>query len=320
MNSAEQDNTSINMEEEISRKEKIIHDYKNKIEYQTNEMKLKDSKISRFESDLSLKDSQIKNIESKLVNRDIMINSLENRLKSANSNFDSLTHKINEAADEFNILNDEINKKEIEYRNNENKLKYEIKIKDNKINDLKENLTKKENDLTKKENEFTTIANELNNQINNKQKELDGEKKKLNSLECTYRKNLSKLENKEYCISCYKEEISNNQIEIKYLKNNNITKKILTPIAYLYLIFKSKRQEISLNIKLYKVLKNSKCFDIGFYLNKNKDLINSNWCKYFSPELHYVCNGFNENRKFNKKYFNRNSKKELLEYLLNCDE
>lgn len=299
MNTAGQNNTSMHMEEEISRKEKIINDYKNKIQHQTNEIKLKDS--------------QIKNIESKLVNKDTIINYLENQLKTANFNFDYLTHKINDAADEYNLLNDEINKKENEFRNNEKKLKNEIKIRDNEIHNLKEDLNKKENDLT-------IIKDVLNHQINIKQKELDEEKKKFNSLERAYRKNLSKLENKEYIISCYKEETSNNQLEIKYLKNNNITKKILTPIAYLYLVFKSKPKEISLNIKLYKVLKDSKFFDIGFYLNKNKDLINSNWYKYFSPELHYVCNGFNENRKLNKKDFNRNSKKELLEYLLNCDE
>lgn len=131
---------------------------------------------------------------------------------------------------------------------------------------------------------------------------------------------LSKLDNKEYCINCYKDEISNNHLEIKYLKKNTLTKKILSPIAYLYLILKSNSREISLNIKLYQALKNSMCFDIGFYLNKNKDLIDSKWCKYFSPELHYVCNGFKEDRKFNKKYFNRNSKRELLNYLLTCDE
>ena len=129
-----------------------------------------------------------------------------------------------------------------------------------------------------------------------------------------------KIDNNEYCVSCYKEELSNTHLEISYLRNNTFTKKILSPVAYLYLILKSNPKEISLNIKLYKALKDSKCFDIGFYLNKNKDLINSTWCKYFSPELHYVCNGFNEDRVFNKKNFNRNSKKELLDYLLTCDE
>ena len=104
------------------------------------------------------------------------------------------------------------------------------------------------------------------------------------------------------------------------MKNSNGIKKILSPAAYLYLIFKSKPKEVSLNIKLYQTLKKSKCFDIGFYLNKNKDLINSKWCKYFSPELHYVCEGFKEDRLFNKRYFNTNSKKELLDYLLECDK
>ena len=65
-------------------------------------------------------------------------------------------------------------------------------------------------------------------------------------------------------------------------------------------------------------MKESKCFDIGYYLANNKDIQESNWCRYFSPELHYVCNGFGEKRKFNKKYFNRNSKKELLDYIINC--
>ena len=119
------------------------------------------------------------------------------------------------------------------------------------------------------------------------------------------------INNNEFAIHNYKIEtdIKRLENEINYLKD-----------CYLYLIVKSKPKEISLNIKLYRTLKNSKCFDIGFYLHKNKDLINSKWCKYFSPELHYICNGFEEDRTFNKKYFNRNSKKELLEYVLNCDK
>ena len=129
---------------------------------------------------------------------------------------------------------------------------------------------------------------------------------------------LSQLNNKEYCISCYKEEISNNKAEITYLKRNSIKKKFLSPLAYIYLILNSNPNDLSLNLKLYKALKDSQCFDIGYYLKNNKDIQESKWCKYFSPQLHYVCKGFKESRKFNKKYFNRNSKKELLDYILNC--
>ena len=109
-------------------------------------------------------------------------------------------------------------------------------------------------------------------------------------------------------------------MEIQYFKNESFTKKILSPLSYIYLVFKSNPKEVSINYKLYKAIKNSKCFDIGFYLNNNKDIQDSNWCKYFSPELHYVCKGFNEERKFNKKYFNRNSKEELLDYIYKCEK
>ena len=318
------DDNLIDMNPEISKNDGIIKDYETKIRHQTNQMNLKDSEISRFESDLSLKESQIKNIEIKLVNRDRKINdlenqlktaktdlntleqetnnkndkinNLENQLKTANSDFDFLTQKINETADEFseresyhnnkiNALNNKIKQNEIDFKNTENKLNKQLKAKDNEL------------------------ANQINTHTH-----------QLKSLKRSYMKKLSELDNEKYCISCLKEEIANNKVEIEYLKNNNITKKILSPMGYLYLIVKSKPKEISLNIKLYRTLKNSKCFDIGFYLHKNKDLINSKWCKYFSPELHYICNGFEEDRTFNKKYFNRNSKKELLEYVLNCDK
>ena len=311
------DDNLIDMESEISKKDSIIKDYETKIRHQTNQINLNDSKISGFESNLSLKESQIKNIEIKLVNRDRKINdlenqlktaktdlntleqetnnkndkinNLENQLKTANSDFDFLAQKINETADEFSKRESNYNTK-IDSLNN--------KIKQNKI-------------------DFKNTENELNKQIKTNNKELTDQ---LNTFKRSYTKNLSELDHEKYCISCLKEEITNNQIEIEYLKNNNITKKILSPIGYLYLIIKSKPKEISLNIKLYQTLKNSKCFDIGFYLHSNEDLIKSKWCKYFSPELHYICKGFEEDRTFNKKYFNRNSKKELLKYLLNCDE
>ena len=75
-------------------------------------------------------------------------------------------------------------------------------------------------------------------------------------------------------------------------------------------------KELFLNYKLYNVLKNSECFDIGFYLNNNIDLQEGKWFEYLPLELHYVCNGFNEKRSFNKKFYNKKTKKELLEYLL----
>ena len=327
-------NDLIELETEISKNDRIIKNYENEIRNQNNEINLKDSKIRVFESNLSLKDSQIKNIESKLVNKNRIINDLENQLKIANEDLDSLVHdfdnrgvkindledqlktansdltfltkKINESADEFNQINFDYNNKvnsleekihqnDINFQISKNEWVEQLNVKDNKINVL-------EHDVSEKEDNIILLQDKLNNQIS------------------ITRKNISKLDNEEYCISCYKKEISNKILEIEYLKKDNIIKKILNFISYLYLIIISSPKEVLLNIKLYKTLKNSECFDIGFYLSNNDDLINSKWCKYFSPELHYICKGFDENRTFNKKYFNRASKKDLLECLLNCDE
>ena len=325
------DDNLIDMNPEISKNDGIIKDYETKIRHQTNQIDLKDSEISRFESDLSLKESQIKNIEIKLVNRDRKINDLENQLKTAKTDLNTLENQLKTAKTDLNTLEQESNNKNDKINTLENQLKTansDFDFLARKINETADEFSKRESDYNNeigslnnkiKQNkiDFKNTENKLNKQIKTNNKELTDQ---LNTFKRSYTKNLSELDHEKYCISCLREEITNNKIEIEYLKNNSITKKILSPIGYLYLIIKSKPKEISLNIKLYQTLKNSKCFDIGFYLHDNKDLIKSKWCKYFSPELHYICKGFEEDRTFNKKYFNRNSKKELLEYLLNCDE
>ena len=191
-----------------------------------------------------------------------------------------------------------------DFKNKELELNNQLRDANSQINSLR-------SELDLKGQYFQKEFNSKNSQLSKKDEE-------LNKIKYQYSNQLSKLDTKEYCISCFKEEIDNNHLEIDYLKNTSLTKKILNPLSYLYLIVKSNPRELSLNFKLYKALKNSKCFDIGYYLNKNKDIQESKWCKYFSPELHYVCVGFYEKRKFNKKYFNRNSKKELLDYIINC--
>lgn len=288
---------------EISKKNDIINDYENKLLLQDTEIDYKESQIKNIESKLSLKNSQIKNIESKLVNKEKMIVDLQNQLKNANDSLNNneiiFNKKIRNIEDEFNVErtfeNSDINSLKMKLFQNEENFKNSIDIKNS--------------DIQQKDIELKI-----------KQQELNDKEQRLNSLKYAYMRQLSKIDKDEYCINCFKEEISNNHLEIKYFKNNILIKKLLSPMAYLYLILKSDPSEISINIKLYRALKDSECFDIGFYLNNNRDLLESKWCKYFSPELHYVCNGFKEVRKFNRKYFNRNSKKELLDYLLNCDK
>ncbi|WP_406535128.1 hypothetical protein [Methanobrevibacter sp.] len=295
---------------DIAEKEKIIDNYEDQIRLHDNELSYKNSQIKGFDSKLSLKDSQIKNFESKLLNSENEITDLNNQLDSLRNTIEQkekkeleLNSKISNANSQIDSLKNTIEQKE----KKESEIKYQLNKAKNQIKDNSDELNFKNNNIHFKDD-----------QIRIKEKELKDKEIQFNSLKHRYTSQLAKLDNKEYCISCYKEEISNNQLEIQYLKNETILKKLLNPLAYAYLILKSNTRELSLNLKLYKALKNSKCFDIGYYLNNNADLQNSKWCKYFSPELHYVCNGFNEERKFNKKYFNRNSKKELLDYINKC--
>ena len=276
----------------ISEKDDLITSYENQIRTHDSEIRYKESQIDSFESKLNLKDSEIKNIESILQNKDVQIKNLQNQITDVNSEMDTLKN--------------DFDKKEKLSKSNNKKLKDQFKVKEN---DLKSQIVAKNSQISYINDQFLLVENELNEK-----------NRLLDVLKDEYTYQSSKLDNKEYCISCFKEEISNNHSEIQYLKVNTFLKKILSPFSYVFLMLKSNPKEIPVNIKLYKALKDSKCFDIGYYLNNNEDVQKSKWCKYFSPELHYVCNGFNEHRKFNKKYFVNNSKKALLDYLLSCEE
>ena len=184
----------------------------------------------------------------------------------------------------------------------ENKYRELIQINNKEIQNAKKQLSNLDTQLENKESQLKISEAQL------KTKSL-----RLDSLKSKYNKQSRTLHNRQHCINCYEEEIDNHNIEIQYLKKSDkVSKKLIIPVAYLYLLVKSKPSEIGTNIKLYKTLKSSEYFDIGYYLNKYPDIPKSKWCKYFSPELHYVCNGFDEDRKFNKKYYNKKSKKELL--------
>ena len=291
---------------------------KNKIEEYCFEIdKLNDS-ISKHDEDykklinendklnlaISDKENQLKIYKEKIgLNFENINNTVNSKLKGLINEKNKNSVIIDELNDELRLLRDKIKF-----------LKDESKIKDNIITSQTEEIKVLKEIIAEKDSDYKNKIKSLENNIN----KLKSEKNKLTTIKNDYESQLSKLDDYEYQISCLNGEISNNHLEIEYLKNNFIAKKLLSPVAYLFLAIKSNPKELTLNYKLYKAMKNSKFFDIGYYLNNNKDLLESNWCKYFSPELHYVCHGFDEQRKFNKKYFNLNSKKELLDYILNC--
>ena len=330
-----------NVKSQISLKETQLQGIEAKLFNKDNELKSTKSKLLNLENITSNNEKELENTKKQLSemnnnskNHELVEKKYKELLEIKNKEIENAKQQINEINDESKnqgiITNKykellEIKNKEIEnYKDEINHLDNQLKNKQNEINHL-------DNQLKNKQNEINSIKNKLHNkgmELNKKEELLkisEAQIKelyiKLDTLKSNYTQQFSKLNSQEYCITCYKEKINNNDAEIKYLKKstNKISKKLSTPLAYIQILRKSKVKDIQTNFKLYNALKNSNCFDIGYYLNRYPDVSKSKWCEYFSPELHFVCNGFDENRKINKKYFNNHNKKELIKDIKKMD-
>ena len=284
----------------ISENEEVIKKLNSELSEKNVIISRTKSYLFDLEYDLNKAKNKISSLEEDLVKNDIEIKSKDDKIQN-------FLHQLKKNEIEIDNLINQINSLDEESVQKSNKL-------NNQISSLESNLVKREMEINNLINQIESLENELKQ----KDDELHNQKDAFTLIEKKYVQQSSKLDTKEYCISCYEEKILEDTLEIEYFKKNVLIKKLLNPFIYLYLVFKSKPNEISINFKLYNALRNSKCFDVGYYLNNNDDLIESKWFKYFSLELHYICNGFAEGRKFNKKYFNRSSKKELLDYILKC--
>lgn len=137
---------------------------------------------------------------------------------------------------------------------------------DEKINNLQIKEDALLNELAGLNGEFSNLKSEMilkKNDLNNeilKNKESENHRNMINS---KYFHQLSKLDANHYQINCNKQEIENRNLESEYLKKNNLAKRLMNPHSYVYLILKSKPKEISINLKLYKILKNNDYFDMN---------------------------------------------------------
>ena len=114
------------------------------------------------------------------------------------------------------------------------------------------------------------------------------------------------------------DKLKDDDTTIEYYKlKGSFKKKVLLWIPYVYILLKSGGlSNIVLNIRLYRALQNNSWFNIGYYLNNNRDLTRRKWCKLLTPETHYVCNGIDESRKPNPTYKGK-SRKDVLSKLNN---
>ena len=311
---------NLNLSKEITEKTKeyLLLEMEALLDKQNLTLNNQNNKINTFDEKLDF-------FKSTLISKDEDISSLNDQINSLNELMLSREKKIKSIRDKLTL-------KASELRAAEN----EIKITQNKFNILESKYDDNQKILEGAKKELLAYDAKFENQkiIENSYKELiEINKKELENTKKYFSGRISHLEDQlksefliqsrkidfyEYCLNFYEEKTYNNEVEINYLKNSNkLSKKILEPFAYLLIFSKSNPRELGRNIRLYKALKNSNFFDIGYYLNKYSDIPESKWCKYFSPELHYVCKGFNENRKINKKDFHSKNKNELLKYIKN---
>ena len=287
------------MNTELINKDNEIDFLNGKLEESSLKADILNEKIVKNDEKTSELINKNNDLIKNLADKDAQIKVLKNNIAQKYSNIaDTLNSKLNQNKKTISDKNDEINS-----------LKGKISSLNNEINSLN-------GEISGLNSETNSLLDDISI-LNTQNSQLIQEKEKLESIQQQYARQLLKLDINKYFISSFKDEIENNHLEIQYLKNETGFKKLSNPLAYIYLIFKSSPKELSINFKLYRAIKNSKSFDIGFYLKNNTDIQNSKWCKYFSPQLHYVCSGFKEKRMFTKKYFNTNSKKELLEDILN---
>ena len=288
-------------------------------------------KITRSSFDLiEAKDSIIQD-------KNDFIASLEQDNVSLRNDVESKEERIEELSDEINDLNSKIdafNSEKMELGN-----KYDelcriqddslnlIKAKDNIIRDKDESIAslEKDNDSLRKDvglkdesideltsnlknirNEMDVIRNELEI-INLEKVELSNENEKLRAI----------ADDSFDLIEAKDNIIQNQNEELDYYKNqgNLFDTVISNPLCSIYLVCASSRNERGLNRKLYNCLKNSNWFNIGYYLKNNKDISRFKWVKLLSPELHYVCHGFDEKRRPNDETDVHYSKQELIEKL-----
>ncbi|MBE6489643.1 MAG: hypothetical protein E7Z83_02165 [Methanobrevibacter sp.] len=222
--------------------------------------------------------------------------------------YEELLEQLNNRTDEIDSLKKQLAVKQKNFDNKELDLNHQLILSNNQI---KENIVQ----LNSKD----LIIQDKDMQIKAKELELYEIGNNIVSLKKKYYSLFSKLESYKYCNDLLSEIISEKKLEIQYFKSNVILKKILNPFVPVCLILKSKPKEIRLNFKIYKNLKDNDCFDIGYYLKNFPKVQESKLCKYFSPELHYVCVGFDNGLDFNKKYFDNSSKKNLLNNINECE-
>jgi len=256
----EKDNQIIKLNESIKKYEEYINKIKDNNNLLTKELNVKEKELNeliKINKEYQLKIDKIKgykkSIKTYKTEKEKEINDLKNKYE--------LIVKENELKDNENNSNkkkliniDKINKKLI---NKNKKLKEINMIKDNEIQNLKNNIENKENEIKElkiNNNQFMDNIQILKQKNNQLISEINNYKNRENILlkkEKAINKKISFLEDKENLI-----EKENNEIRMKKEKlKNNLENNIKNKQGYNYLIEKNKKLEKQIKKEELKVNK-----------------------------------------------------------------
>ena len=236
------------------------------------------------------------------------------------ADFESKSEKLDAVTEDCDSLIEEVQLKD----DSINSLKEDIDLKEKSIdslseecNSLKESVRSKDKSIVELSDKLEAIQNnikELENQLDSVTSQRDDLAEEYEELHRITRNSFDLLETKEKIIDEKNKELD------YYKSNKSSFGNSSSPLSRIYLFFSSSGDERELNRNLYECLKKGDWFDAEYYISENKDLSNLKWNKILSPELHYVCFGFDENRQPNRNAIVACSKRELLKKLTNDED
>lgn len=273
----------------------IIHDNKDPFNFET----IHKNKIKEYENELK------NQIEQVAINNE-QIDFYEAQLNERLNKIDYNNEKIRAHDSKISELNEHLKANAIEiekYKTNLDKLQEEILENNKKILEYKD----------KQKSLVINLKNDYKNEIENLKSKHE---KSIQTLKTNHNNNIQTLKTSyNNDIQLKNNQLKYNKATISYYKSRSIINKIFSGLPYIYILLKSK-QNILLNIKLYRALLNNEWFNIGYYLSNYSDVNTSKWCTYLTPQTHYVCFGFDEKRLPHKNYENNLSKKEIIKKLI----
>ncbi len=233
----------------------------------------------------------IDNLELEIANKSAK-KIIDTELNENRGKIKKLESKLSQNTVELDTLRRNLKDKSIELDNAENALKdksIELKNVRNTLKDKSVELNNVYNNLGHLEYQIG-LYKELVSKEHDQQRETVKEFKKLH-LEM--------------------DNLNNNFYEMEYSNSyrRSIGNMLISTFPSIYILFKMNKTSVKnrlLNIKGYKVIKKNNLLDIGYYLKNNNDVRISG----VDPIIHYIFNGFKENRKPNpgfdgKYYFQR---------------